>query len=138
MIHLRFSSLKESRWYEYLLRFVLGGFATCLAGLVADFGGPALGGLFLAFPAVFLASATLIESHERRRKRQKGLSGDRRGRQAAALDVAGAAFGSIGLVAFAIVAWLAVPVLPFWTVVTSALVAWFAISATAWRTGYFI
>jgi hypothetical protein len=30
MIHLKFSALKESRWYEYLVRFVLGGLATCL------------------------------------------------------------------------------------------------------------
>jgi Protein of unknown function (DUF3147) len=90
MIHLKFSALKESRWYEYLIRFVLGGLATCLAGLVADIGGPALGGLFLSFPAIFLASATLIEAHERRRKRERGLHGNRRGRQAAALDAAGA------------------------------------------------
>ena len=49
MIHLKFSALKQSRWYEYLVRFVLGGLVTCLAGLVADIGGPSLGGLFLAF-----------------------------------------------------------------------------------------
>lgn len=30
MIHLKFSALKESRWYEYLVRFVLEGLATCL------------------------------------------------------------------------------------------------------------
>jgi hypothetical protein len=31
------------------------------AGLVADIFGPATGGLFLAFPAIFCASVTLIE-----------------------------------------------------------------------------
>jgi hypothetical protein len=138
MIRLRFSALKESRWYEYPVRFALGGLATCLAGLVADFGGPALGGLFLAFPAIFLASAPLIESHERRRKREKGLSGTRRGRQAAALDAAGAACGSVGLLAFAIVMWLATAALPFWSVLALALGAWIVVSATVWRTGYFI
>jgi len=138
MIHLKFSALKESRWYEYLVRFVLGGLATCLAGLVADFGGPSLGGLFLAFPAIFLASATLIEAHERRRKRERGLHGHRRGRQAAALDAAGATFGSAGLFAFAIVVWLSVTALPFWTVMLLALTAWFVIATAAWRIGYFV
>ena len=138
MIHLKFSALKESRWYEYLIRFVLGGLATCLAGLVADIGGPALGGLFLSFPAIFLASATLIEAHERRRKRERGLHGNRRGRQAAALDAAGATFGSAGLFAFAIVVWLSATALPFWTVMILALLAWSVIATAAWRIGYFV
>jgi hypothetical protein len=107
--------------------------ATCLAGLVADIGGPVLGGLFLAFPAIFLASATLIEAHERRRKRERGLHGNRRGRQAAALDAAGATFGSAGLFAFAIVVWLSATALPFWTVMILALLAWSVIATAAWR-----
>src|SRR5262249_7072198 len=41
------------------------------------------------------ASATLIEKHEIRRKRKAGLAGVRRGQQAAALDAAGAALGSV-------------------------------------------
>jgi hypothetical protein len=49
------------------VRFALGGFATVAAGLVADLWGPAAGGLFLAFPAIFCATATLIEKHERER-----------------------------------------------------------------------
>jgi hypothetical protein len=48
------------------------------------------GGLFLAFPAIFPASATLIEQHERRRKQGTGGHGTLRGRRAAALDAAGA------------------------------------------------
>jgi hypothetical protein len=54
--------------------------------------------LFLAFPAVFCASATLIEKHERDRKQKAGLPGTRRGRQA---DALGAAIGSFGLLGFA-------------------------------------
>lgn len=60
-----------------------------------------VGGLFLAFPAMLCASATLVDSHERRRKNDAGLEGQQRGRDAAALDAAGAALGSIALVAFA-------------------------------------
>ena len=65
-----------------------------------------VGGLFLAFPAIFPASATLIEKHVRRRKEKAGFSRVRRGREAAALDAAGAALGSLGLAAFAVVIWL--------------------------------
>jgi hypothetical protein len=95
------SSLKESRWYEYAIRFALGGAATVFAGLISHYYGAAVGGLFLALPAIFAASVTLIEKHEIRRKRAAGLEGVRRGEQAAALDAAGAALGSVGLFAFA-------------------------------------
>jgi hypothetical protein len=50
-----------------------------------------VGGLFLAFPAIFPASATLVEKHEAENKKRRGLSGMVRGREAAALDAAGAA-----------------------------------------------
>jgi hypothetical protein len=60
----KLSALKEGRWYEHGMRFGLGGFTTLIAGLVGDYWGPAVGGLFLAFPAVLCASATLVETHE--------------------------------------------------------------------------
>jgi len=96
-----FSSLKDGRWYEYVVRFALGGLATVLTGLISKEAGPAVGGLFLALPAIFCASVTLIEKHEIRRKREAGLKGTRRGRDAAALDAMGAALGSVGMIAFA-------------------------------------
>jgi Protein of unknown function (DUF3147) len=70
------------------LRFVLGGLATIVAGLIAEHWGPLVGGLFLAFPAIFCATATLIEKHERERKQNCGLAGHRRGSDAAGLDAA--------------------------------------------------
>jgi hypothetical protein len=37
------SALKQSRWYEYVLRFGLGGLATVMAGAIAQFFGPEAG-----------------------------------------------------------------------------------------------
>jgi Protein of unknown function (DUF3147) len=84
------SSLREGRWYEYVIRFALGGAATVFTGIISSRYGASVGGLFLALPAIFCASATLIEKHEIRRKREAGLGGERRGQEAAALDAAGA------------------------------------------------
>jgi hypothetical protein len=65
-----------------------------------------VGGLFLALPAIFCASATLIEKHERERKESAGLRGRERGRQAAALDAAGACLGGVALAMFGAVVWV--------------------------------
>jgi len=71
--------------------------------MVASQLGASIGGLFLALPALFCASATLVEKHEVRRKREAGLVGERRGKNAAALEAAGAAMGSVGMLAFGLV-----------------------------------
>ncbi|MGY4435291.1 hypothetical protein ACVWWO_007768 [Bradyrhizobium sp. F1.13.1] len=92
-VKLSLSALKQTRWYEYGIRFLLGGLATVLTGVLGARFGVSVGGLFLALPAIFCASATLVESHERRTKEKAGLSGTRRGQEAAALDAAGAAWG---------------------------------------------
>lgn len=63
------SSLREGRWYEYVIRFALGGAATVFTGIISSRYGASVGGLFLALPAIFCASATLIEKHEIRRAR---------------------------------------------------------------------
>ena len=89
-IRISTSPLREGRWYEYVIRFALGGTATVFTGLVSSRYGASMGGLFLALPAIFCASATLIEKHEIRRKREAALAGESRGRYAAALDAAGA------------------------------------------------
>src|SRR5260370_19631823 len=103
------AGLKETRWHEYAVRFVAGGIITVIAGLIARKWGPGVGGLFLAFPAIFPASATLIEKHERKRKQNKGLHGEKRAADAAAVDALGAAMGSLGLIAFADVCWWCLP-----------------------------
>jgi hypothetical protein len=117
------SSLREGRWYEYVIRFALGGAATVFTGIISSRYGASVGGLFLALPAIFCASATLIEKHEIRRKREAGLGGERRGQEAAALDAAGAALGALGMLAFAGV---------FWWLVERSVAAAFAAASLAW------
>ncbi|WP_407158638.1 DUF3147 family protein [Bradyrhizobium sp. STM 3557] len=125
------SSLRESRWYEYLVRFALGGGATVFAGLVSRYYGASVGGLFLALPAIFCASATLIETHEIRRKREAGVASGRRGQNAAAVDAAGAALGALGLLAFAIVFALTVKISIAGAFIGASL-AWLVVSVAAW------
>lgn len=130
-IRLSPSSLQQGRSYEYVIRFVLGGAATVLTGLISTGFGASVGGLFLALPAIFCASATLIEKHEERRKQEAGFSGRRRGQEAAALDAAGATLGSFGMMAFALAFALLVqwqPPLAF----VAAMIAWGVISVAAW------
>ncbi|MBV9561416.1 MAG: DUF3147 family protein [Bradyrhizobium sp.] len=130
-IRMSFSSLREGRWYEYVIRFALGGAATVFTGFTSRQYGALVGGLFLALPAIFCASATLIEAHEIRRKHEAGLAGQRRGQLSAAMDAAGAALGAIGLLAFALVFFLSVESSVPAAFVTASL-AWAVVSVAAW------
>src|SRR5580704_4384833 len=120
------SGLKQTTWHQYALRFLAGGLITVLAGLISREWGPGIGGLFLAFPAIFPASATLIERHERERKQEQGLHGRGRGTDAAAIDALGAAMGSVGLVAFAGMCWWLLPRYPAPLVLCGATITWLA------------
>lgn len=132
-VRFKLSALKQGHTYEYIVRFALGGLATVVAGLVADWAGPEAGGLMLAFPAIFCASATLIEKHERERKQQRGLLGEQRGKGAAALDAAGAGWGSIGMASFALmISWQAPGLNPPLCLAAASLV-WFAVAVCMWR-----
>jgi Protein of unknown function (DUF3147) len=132
MIKVDLSSLRETKPHEYAIRFLFGGICTVLAGLVAKRFGPAVGGLFLAFPAIFPAGASLIEDHEKKRKAEYGLDGTVRGRLAASIDAAGASLGCIGLMAFAIVIWRGIPGHNAYWVISVASFAWMLLSGTLW------
>jgi hypothetical protein len=93
-----------------------------LTGLISSRYGASVGGLFLALPAIFCASATLIEKHEIRRKQEAGLPGRRRGQEAAALDAAGAALGALGMLAS----------LVFFAMVETSISAAFVGASLAW------
>jgi hypothetical protein len=127
-----FSALAKTRWYEYGVRFLFGGGITVIAGLLAKQFGPVFGGLFLAFPAIFPASATLVEKHEREKKQKAGIVHTVRGRQAAALDARGATIGSLGLACFALLVWKLLPVWKAGVVLFGALSLWFSVSVLIW------
>ena len=127
------SALRKTRWHEFGVRFLSGGLITAATGMIAKEFGPGVGGLFLAFPAIFPASATLIEKHEKQKKERAGVHGSARGRKAAAVDAAGAAIGSIGLLVFALlVKRLLVSHSP-WLVLTGSTGVWLAVSLILWQ-----
>jgi hypothetical protein len=132
-IAFNFSALKRTSPADYGVRFVFGGAITVAAGLISKEYGPVLGGLFLAFPAIFPATSTLIEASEREKKIEKGKSGRMRGRLVAALDARGAIWGSAGLMCFAAFIW---KLLPGWNAVgnlLAALAVWLVTSIALWR-----
>jgi len=104
-----------------------------MAGVIAKEFGPVIGGLFLAFPAIFPASATLIEKHQKENKERKGLKGAHRAADAVSLDAAGAAIGSLGLIVFAAVVWRTIPRYSAWLVLVGATFCWMAASFAIWE-----
>jgi len=131
-IQIDFSALKEIRWYQLAIRFCCGGLITAATGLIARKYGPAVGGLFLAFPAIFPAGATLIEKHEKEKKQRAGVRGDRRARQVVALDARGAAMGSVGLLTFALLASKLIVHHQPWLVMTACTLTWLATALLIW------
>ncbi len=134
-VQVRFSAIKQTKWYEYLIRFVFGGLITVAAGLIAKKYGLVIGGLFLAFPSIFPASVTLVQTHKEEKEEQKGEGKKEQkeeGRQAAAKTSLGTSLGSFGLLGFAIVIWqLSLP-LPPWLVLAIALVIWLTAAVLVW------
>lgn len=132
-ITLDLAALKRARASEYAVRFLLGGAITVAAGLIAKAYGPVLGGLFLAFPAIFPASATLLAKHETEKKARAGFLDKDRGRKAAALDARGAALGSLALVCFALLVWRLLPNFNAALTLFLALLAWLGLTLSLWR-----
>ena len=132
-IRLDLSTLGQTKWHDYAVRFLFGGLITAFAGMIAKKFGPGIGGLFLAFPAIFPASATLIEKHEEEKKESLGLNGAARGRSAASVDAAGSSMGSIGLFIFAFVVWQFLPRDRAWRVLGGATVLWLGVSVAIWQ-----
>jgi hypothetical protein len=131
-VQFNFGSLRETRGHEYIVRFLFGGLCTVIAGLIAKRFGPGIGGLFLAFPAIFPASATMIENHEKRRKAEIGVDGTTRGRAAASIDASGAVLGCAGLVLFALVVWKTLPQHNAYCVITVAVLSWAVLPYLLW------
>jgi len=132
IVQAKLARLRQTRWWEYLVRFAFGGVVTAATGILAKEFGPAVAGLFLAFPGIFPAGVTLVERHERNKKRKCGLSGIRRGRMASAVVSAGAVRGALGLIAFGLAAWALLPRYPAWQALAAALAAWMVASIALW------
>ena len=125
--------LRQVKWYEHFTRFLLGGLISVVAGLIAKAFGPTVGGLFLAFPAIFPACATLLDKHEREKKQKVGIPVTIRGRLAVGLDARGAAMGSLALAAFAWVIWKMLPHANPPGVLGAAFALWIALAIAIWR-----
>ena len=109
---------KVAPW-EYLLRFAVGGIITAVAGLIAKRHGPAVGGMFLAFPAILPASLTLVKQHD--------------GRRSAVEDARGGRVATIGLACFAAVVTATATAWPPAVFLPVATIAWFIAAVAAWR-----
>jgi uncharacterized membrane protein (GlpM family) len=133
IVKLQLSALRQTRWYELALRILFGGLATVLTGLIAKSSGPVVAGLFLAFPAIFPSTATLVEKHTRERRRNAGLDGALRAADAVAIEARGATIGSVGLALFAAVMWLALPHMRAALGFSLASLAWLVLSVAVWE-----
>ena len=131
-ISVSFSGLSQTTALEVLLRFGLGGLVTAVAGMIAMQFGPVIGGLFLAFPSIFPAAATIVEKHEAKKKQKAGRRGKKRGRSAAGADAAGAALGSVGLLGFGLIVWKLAPTYGRGLVLGGACLMWFSIALLCW------
>lgn len=132
-VEINIAALGRSKWYEYLVRFAFGGMVTAFAGIVAKRWGPEIGGLFLAFPAIFPATATLLEKHEQLKKQRVGRAGTLRAREIASVDAAGTAMGSIGLIVFAFIVWHWIFNYPVAFVLGVATLAWLLAAILTWE-----
>ncbi|MGW3497662.1 DUF3147 family protein [Streptomyces sp. NPDC001020] len=103
---------------DLLVRFGFGVAVSFLAAVVSTVFGPFVGGVFLAFPAILLASLTLVAKEE----------GLRRARD----DVRGATLGTLGLAAFAVVGTVLLRHHSAWLALGAATAAWAAVSLAAY------
>jgi Protein of unknown function (DUF3147) len=132
MISFHLAALKQTKAHQYGVRFLIGGLCTVVAGLIGKHFGPTIGGLFLAFPAIFPAGASLIESHEKENKRKIGADGTTRGRLAASIDSTGAALGCVGLIGFAVTSWQLLKTHRATLAITTATLVWLIIALSLW------
>ncbi len=133
VIKFKLSALRRTKWYEIVLRFLFGGLATVATGIIAKSYGPVIGGLFLAFPAIFPATATLVEKHVKEKKKKAHIDGVNRSRSAVALEARGTVMGSLGLVVFGLILWCCLVIGPAWLVLLAALLAWLVTSILIWQ-----
>jgi hypothetical protein len=126
------AGLSQIRPHEYATRFLFGGAVTAVAGVIAKHYGASFGGLFLAFPAIFPASISLVAKKEKEKKSKAGFNGNERAKDAAGLDATGTALGCLGLMAFAAVVAYALESHGLAETLAVAMAAWFLVASLAW------
>lgn len=106
--------LREASLKDYGIRFVLGGAVSVLAALLSHWATPRFGGIFTAFPAILLASLTLIGEHD--------------GQEESAEDAEGRVAGALALVVTAIFLSLTLTHLAGAAVLSAGLVLWLVVA----------
>ena len=119
---LTWDGIKKPAVWEYAVRFLFGGAVTVGTGLIARRHGPAVGGLFLAFPAILPASLTLVKQHD--------------GRDRAADDARGARLGAIALAGFAAVVTSTAEQSSPALALIAATATWFVLAILLWILTY--
>jgi uncharacterized membrane protein (GlpM family) len=113
-IQFRPARLRETRPRDWLIRFGFGAAVSLIAGVVTALAGPRVGGVFLAFPAILMASLTLVAKEENVRQARN--------------EARGATYGTLGLIAFAAVVVFGVGRWPLWLVLVAASITWAVIA----------
>jgi uncharacterized protein DUF3147 len=113
-IEVKPAEIKQPKARDWLIRFAFGAGVSVLAGVGAALFGPRVGGVFLAFPAILLASLTLIAEED--------------GLRQARDDARGAAAGTAGLLVFALVVAATATRWPLWAALGLAALAWAVVS----------
>lgn len=134
MVPIRFqpAKLKSTQPSEYLWRFLFGAAVTMLAGLIGNWKGAVVGGIFLAFPGIFPPGISFVEKEQQQKKQKAGVHGEQQAREVTAVHAAGASAGALGLISFALVVWLGLGRLGSLATLAWATLAWFAVSFAAW------
>lgn len=105
-----FSQLKHIELKYYAIRFLFGGAISVLAALVSQLTNGRIGGIFTAFPAILLASLTMISQEDGKHKAEE--------------DAKGGIVGAIAFVVTAIVLSLTLTLLAGALALLLALVVW--------------
>jgi hypothetical protein len=129
------SAIKQTKWYEYGIRFLFGGLVTVFTGLITAKFGPVVGGLFLAFPSILPASLTLVQKHKKEKEQQEGTPEQKSleaGKESAAQTAHGTMLASSALAVFGLVIWIFSNSLPPWLILIIALAGWLTTAVTIW------
>jgi uncharacterized membrane protein (GlpM family) len=120
------SQLKQIKLKDYIVRFLFGGAVSVLAALIAEWTNTRIGGIFTAFPAILLASLTIINRMDGQHEAEK--------------DARGAVVGAIAFVVTAIVLSLTLMVLAGALALILSLIVWLlcaiGLYALSYRSGW--